>query len=164
MSRWFQKIVYTGNILVGVRLPPTPWKSRANTLACNPPRCRIFWPPRLTSPLNRCTNCTKAVTCIHRLYLAPPSYLEVVMLVPLTQPELLGLGEVPVGRSRPQESFIKRVAVHQELRLRTTHRHSHMMPQIVRDSVMERFHVHFRVHPRGIVQPDLVLPAARLQF
>ena len=29
---------------------------------------------------------------------------------------------------------------------------------------MERFHVHFRVHPRRVVQPDLILPAAGLQF
>lgn len=87
-----------------------------------------------------------------------------VVLVPLAQPELLLVGDVPIGRSRSEVPPVNRMAVDQQLCLGATHWQRDMVPLIVRETVRKRLHIHFIVHTRGIVQTDFVLSTARLEL
>jgi len=87
-----------------------------------------------------------------------------VPVVALANPKSeLWYSEISVGGAM-QDPRVQRVAVYEEVHLSAAHTHRHLVPPVVGQPVRECLNVHERVLLRCVVQPDLVLSTATLQF
>lgn len=68
-------------------------------------------------------------------------YLELIMPIALTKPELCGFGEVLLRRAVLQKTLVEAMAVDEQLDLRPAHRQDDVMPDVVRQPIRKRFDV-----------------------
>lgn len=60
------------------------------------------------------------------------NYLKEIILIPLTNPNLVMVSEVSIRLTGPKHGFVKGMAVYQDLHLRTADRDCQVVPRVVR--------------------------------